>query len=150
MQQLKDRHQGVPFEVYWVPGHKGVTGNEEADKLAKVAALKDSSAAHRLLNILRNELPHSKSAYKTMQLKAIRDSMQKLFQTSPMFNRFHKIDPKAPSSDYRKLVTDLPRRQMIILIQLRTGHAQLRRHLFKIGVEELPICPACHQAEETV
>jgi ribonuclease HI len=35
MQQLKDRVQGVPFEVYWVPGHKGVTSNEEADKLAK-------------------------------------------------------------------------------------------------------------------
>jgi hypothetical protein len=88
MQQLKDRHQGVLFEVYWVPGHKGVTGNEEAEKLAKAAALKNSSAAHRLPNILRTELPHRKSAYKTTHLKAIRDSTQKMFQASPRFSVF--------------------------------------------------------------
>ncbi|KAF8479932.1 hypothetical protein JB92DRAFT_2766867, partial [Gautieria morchelliformis] len=36
------------------------------------------------------------------------------------------------------------------LVQLRTGHAQLQRHLYKMGLVGTLLCPSCHQKEETV
>ncbi|KAG1795386.1 uncharacterized protein HD556DRAFT_1213484, partial [Suillus plorans] len=36
------------------------------------------------------------------------------------------------------------------LVQLRTGHAPLNKHLAKIKVADSPMCPTCEQREETV
>ncbi|KIJ52020.1 hypothetical protein M422DRAFT_157091 [Sphaerobolus stellatus SS14] len=39
---------------------------------------------------------------------------------------------------------------MAILIQLRTGHAQLNKHLHHIKRSQTNICPACRREPETV
>ncbi|KAG2117577.1 hypothetical protein DEU56DRAFT_717063, partial [Suillus clintonianus] len=36
------------------------------------------------------------------------------------------------------------------LFQLRTGHAPLNKHLFRIAKVPSPICQQCHRKEETV
>ncbi|KAJ7101792.1 hypothetical protein C8R44DRAFT_583141, partial [Mycena epipterygia] len=36
------------------------------------------------------------------------------------------------------------------LLQLRTGHCPLAKHLFRIKKSDSPICPCCRQADETV
>ncbi|KAJ7107435.1 hypothetical protein C8R44DRAFT_541926, partial [Mycena epipterygia] len=36
------------------------------------------------------------------------------------------------------------------LLQLRTGHIPLAKHLFRINKADSPICPCCGQANETV
>ncbi|KAJ7201171.1 hypothetical protein GGX14DRAFT_338206, partial [Mycena pura] len=36
------------------------------------------------------------------------------------------------------------------LLQLRTGHIPLAKHLHRIQKADSPICPNCHQADESV
>ena len=58
--KLKQRHK-VTF--VWTPGHKGISGNEIADKEAKLAAQGESSPSHDLPTFLRKKpLPVSISA----------------------------------------------------------------------------------------
>ncbi|KIJ27902.1 hypothetical protein M422DRAFT_190404 [Sphaerobolus stellatus SS14] len=39
---------------------------------------------------------------------------------------------------------------MAILVQLRSGHAQLNKHLHRIKCSQTNICPACRREPETV
>jgi hypothetical protein len=48
------------------------------------------------------------------------------------------------------IADSLPRKQASLLIQLRTGHAPLNKHLFNIKSTDSPICPVCEDAHETV
>src|ERR1700730_3294653 len=54
------------------------------------------------------------------------------------------------SKGFLKLTQDAPRLHSSILLQLRTGHAPLNSHLYRIGRAESPLCPGCGQSEETV
>ena len=60
--KAKKRHRNLQLTIRWVPGHEGVWGNEEADRLAKAAVGEGSSAAKRLPATLRKALPRSKAA----------------------------------------------------------------------------------------
>jgi hypothetical protein len=42
------------------------------------------------------------------------------------------------------------RKQAALLIQIRTGHIALNKHLFRIGKADSPTCAACRGADETV
>ena len=43
----------------------------------------------------------------------------------------------------------LNKRDIRIITQMITGHANLKRHRFIMGVEDNPICEKCEEAEET-
>ncbi|KAF8487787.1 hypothetical protein JB92DRAFT_2758627, partial [Gautieria morchelliformis] len=59
-----------------------------------------------------------------------------------------KIDRTMPSAAFTRLTADMPRRQAAQLIQIRTGHIALNKHLFKIGKADSPMCTACRGADE--
>jgi len=40
--------------------------------------------------------------------------------------------------------------QASFLVQLRTGHVPLQKHLHRIGKVESPVCPACRTGDGTV
>jgi hypothetical protein len=81
---------------------------------------------------------------------ALKQEARETFVLSPRHNMLKKIDNSAPSDKFQKLISDLPRRHASLLVQLRTGHAPLNKHLAKIKAVESPTCPACKQREETV
>jgi hypothetical protein len=51
------------------------------------------------------------------------------FAKSPQYQRMHKIDPSIPSPQFMKISSLLTRRAASLLIQLRTGHVPLNKHL---------------------
>ena len=61
-----------------------------------------------------------------------------------------QVDPALPSTRFQKLVAPLPRRNVSLLIQLRTGHAPLNHHLHTIGRADTQRCLGCGASKETV
>ncbi|KAI0730783.1 hypothetical protein C8Q76DRAFT_833383 [Earliella scabrosa] len=56
---------------------------------------------------------------------------------------------RLPSKKYATLVEALPRRHANLLLQLRTGHAPLYKHLAWLGKVPSATCPACGEAPES-
>ena len=61
-----------------------------------------------------------------------------------------EIDPTMPSRGFRRLVEEFSRVQTSVLVQLRTGHMPLSKHLFWISKASFPVCPSCWQGDESV
>ena len=68
----------------------------------------------------------------------------------PRFSKLSHIDPSMPSYGFCKLVSKLSRAQASTLIQLRSRHVPLAKHLFRISKAPSPVCPSCQSDEETV
>jgi len=151
IESLERRHPNIDFTLRWVPGHKGIEGNELADVEAKKAARGDSSSVEDLPSWLREtELPASLSRVRQTRNEEITRLAKAEWKGSPRAERMNRIDPEMPSKKYLKLAEKLPRKQASILIQLRTEHAPLQRYLFRIQKADTPVCPSCGRTRETV
>ncbi|TFY52504.1 hypothetical protein EVJ58_g9980 [Rhodofomes roseus] len=148
--RLQRRHPGIRFTLRWVPGHKGVEGNEMADEEAKKAARGDESEAALLPSWLRAGLPISLSKVRQTFNEVLAERAKEEWRASPRAERMDRINPDLPSKGYCKLTEQLPRRHASILFQLRTEHAPLQRHLHRIQRADSPSCPNCNMAQETV
>lgn len=61
---LQKVHSSIKIKVKWVPGHKGMEGNDQADEEVKKAIMEGSSNTDGLPKFLCNRLPHSTLAVK--------------------------------------------------------------------------------------
>jgi hypothetical protein len=146
----KRAHRGLRLTVRWVPGHEGVRGNEEADRLAKMAIEEGSSRKEDLPALLRKPLPRSKAVlWRTAKAKLDKRA-RKAWEASPRFGKMRRINVSMPSKGFLKLVAELPRKKASLLMQLSSGHVPLRAHLYRISRAEAPNCEACHGAIESV
>ena len=138
--------------IRWVPGHSEIAGNERSDVEAKEAAKGRTSEEARLPQAMRRQLPTSRSAARQAFNEELKKRWRKGLEQSPRWPKIRSIDSTAPSHNFRKITSHLPRRHVAILTQLRTGHAPLQRHMHHIRPDEFvdATCPACGQREETV
>lgn len=137
----------------WIPGHKGVEGNELADTAAKEAAKGEryTSPKERLPSYLQNEkLPDSISAIKQWHQAELNERWSNLWKESPRYTRTSTIDPSMPSNRFIKLVATLPRQQTSIYTQLRTRHIPLNHHPHRIRKSPSPHYPICPGRDETI
>jgi len=135
----------------WIAGHSGSPGNKAVDIEAKNAAAGESSPEDQLPEFLRNKrLPRSLSAAQQEFNSITQKEWKKQWEESKRFAQMSRIEPKFPSKSYLKLIKDLPKAASSLLIQLRTGHIGLNKHLFRINRSDSPDCEYCPGSQETV
>ncbi|KAF8466827.1 hypothetical protein JB92DRAFT_3150104 [Gautieria morchelliformis] len=74
-----ERGETATVTMRWVPGHKGVRGNERADSEAKKAAKGDSTKERHELRILWGKMPKSRSAELQRHHKALKAQAKEAF-----------------------------------------------------------------------
>jgi ribonuclease HI/exonuclease III len=105
-------NRGVPLKLQWVPGHKGIPGNEEADKAAKESAT--------LIG------PHEKPSirYLSAIYSLVRSLLGKVWKTrwktSIKGRHLFELTPE-PTRAVRKLHAGVPKAISALITQLRTG-----------------------------
>ncbi|KAJ7187284.1 hypothetical protein C8R46DRAFT_879917 [Mycena filopes] len=143
----RQQHPEFRLRVDWTPGHVDIPGNEAADEAARRAAQTGSfGGTPRVLT----DLPYSKSALALTHMRLLQTSAKKTFKRSPRYARIKDVDNSAPSSKFRKLTAPLPRKHASLLFQLRSHHAPLAKHLFRLKKVPSPICQCCGACEETI
>jgi ribonuclease HI/endonuclease/exonuclease/phosphatase family metal-dependent hydrolase len=147
---VKRQFRRMALTIRWVPGHEGVEGNEEADRQAKKAVEVGSSRAERLPASLRRPLPRSKQAAAREIEASLKERARKAWRESPRAQHMDEVDKSMPSRKYLELVEGLTRHKASLLMQMRTGHAPLQAHLFRLRKTESPTCPSCGRERETV
>jgi ribonuclease HI len=147
---VQKKHKGIKLTIRWVPGHEGVTGNEEADRLAKKAIEVGSSRQSKLPAPLRSGLPRSRAAAQRALQEGLKKRAERVWKTSPRYGKLKEADETIPSKKFLRLTEGLPRKKASILIQLRTGHVPLQAHLYRIKKADSPICAQCKTGHETV
>ena len=141
----------LQIRISWISRHDGVAGNESIDKEAKAAAKGDSSPWHKLLTLLQSDpLPLSTMAAKQHFRVGLAREWQKLWEKSPCYQHASKIDLKLPAGSFLKLMREVSRLQASTILQLRTKHVPLCKHLHRIGKVDSPLCISCGHEEETV
>ena len=132
---FRARQCGVVISVEWVPGHAGVFGNEEADRLARAACYS-----------LAGNWEEVTVPYAVAQLKSVVSAWEKgkwgeewcggekgrdLFELHPSVSCPRELDL-------------LPRRDAVLLSRLRTGHIGLVGQVFDLALQPTPSCRCGH------
>ena len=128
--------------VLWTPGHRGITGNEMADRLAKlvtkqtptglepVVGISNRSVTEEINNWLTEK--HQEGWYMAAACKQAKTLMRE------------HLNPKR-AADMRRL----RRTEVRILTEVFISHGNLAYHRRKIGLAESPLCRLCGEDNET-
>ena len=114
--------QTTPTILQRIPAHTGISGNEEADQLAKESSKKTQ--------------PNSHFSYKEART-LIKNNQKAAFH--------RKTGGYNPHQD---ALHKLTRPEQTVIFRLRTGHCGLKSHLKRIGIKPTALCD-CGEADQT-
>ena len=117
---LSNLSRSTQVTVQWIPAHCGLSGNEEADKLAKSGS--------------RLEQPNHPVSYREAKTLVKRQNRQ-------LWEQQHSHPPDDQ-------MAHLQRHQQTTIFRLRTGHCRLRAHMYRLGLSHTPDCP-CETGSQT-
>ncbi|XP_071649693.1 uncharacterized protein [Temnothorax longispinosus] len=123
---------GSKIKVAWIPSHKGITGNERADILAKRAARKGRKTSCMVPYI---DLYH-RSKY--ILNRRYQTYLENAASTKGTFYHTHYHTNNVKPWYYR---LPLNRAQIVTTSRLRSGHYNLNQSLFRKNIVDSPSCP---------
>ena len=109
------KSHGITVRLQWIPGHCDAPGNDEADQLAREAAVPGKS--HPFAPLLSRE--------KAFIRRGIYAQWEKEWDESRTGSHLRRIDHTLPAKYTRRLYGPLPRNRAYLLTQMRTGHCWL-------------------------
>lgn len=125
-------NNGINVSLAWIPAHRGIPGNEIADKAAKEAALRGGRGSFKL--------PTSDMILYAKRQSSLR--FNKYFEEASVFTgqqyaALYANPRKGPW--FRK--NSLGRQEIVLINRLRANHYNLNYSLFKKNMVNSPACP---------
>ena len=136
------RELGVLVKVLWIPGHKGIAGNERAHQAAQKMMAIGKKATSDLGRFVREHRAVSKLLRKAVEADKP--------EATPTWGRYtYGIDSALPGKHTLQLYGPLSREDAGILAQARTGHTHLNEYRARIEQADSALCE-CNGGVETV
>jgi len=134
---LRIKNEGGRAMIQWVPAHRGIPGNELADKAAKQAG--SSNAVYDI------RIPYE-DTIKVVYEKCILYWQQEWESTILRTGRGNDLRHIKDSIAYWPWTTNKCRLLETALARLRVGHVGLAQHKFRFRLTETPLC-MCGEVE---
>ena len=129
---LKTNNNNV--NLIWVPGHSDIDGNEKADLLAREGSDKVPIGPGPIIGL----------TYST-QRSIIRNFFKK--QHEQQWRNLTIIN--APNYRNTKFILNKSRKDVRLIISSITGHCNLNKHMYRLGLSQSQECSRCNEEDET-
>ena len=134
--------RGNRITLKWIPGHSGQLGNNIADGLAKLGAQTTDLGLEPRLQVSDSVTREVIDGYG----KAVH---RELWSTATEYRQSRLVLPDTMHR-WSKFTTRMEREELRILTQLVTGHANLKRHRYLMGLEDNPDCNLCGEVQTSI
>jgi hypothetical protein len=157
----KGRKAGLNVHFRWIPAHRGVEGNEQADRIAKEATGWRRIRCHRgrMIEVMTEETsprPHYlktiRSAVKRRVHEVVNARWENGWKSCHHSRELYELTPiPTPTKKVLRVHQDLHRALSTIIVQMRTGKIGLRHYLSQKGLPGVPNRDCqCEKAAQSV